>query len=211
MNASTLASFRAVACTALFLTAATIQSASAAITGVSGNVIQIPAPPAALPGSLPGLNAWAWDEAQNVSISGMPVDMITNPSSTAAPVFGILSGTYDSHFLHFEGNTGAFASGTITFSGNIEGVQYRDQWLDLSDPLVSLGTIYPTGMPFRGAVFGAAGGLLAISGNTLTFQMMPAFQPQDVEQVRIFTKPVPTPGATAALALAGLIGLRRRR
>jgi hypothetical protein len=206
------ASFRTVACTALFAAAATIQTASGAITSVTGNVIQIGAPASALPGALPGLNAWAWDEAQNVSLGGMPVDMITNPSSTSAPVFGVLSGVYDSHFLHFEGTTGTVAFGTITFSGTIQGVQYRDQWLDLSDPLVTLGTIYPTGMPFRGAVFNASvGSFLSINNNVLTFQMLPTFQPNDVEQVRIFTKPIPTPGATAALALAGLVGLRRRR
>jgi len=185
-------------------------TAQGAITSVSGMVTQIGAPLNAFPGSLTAVNAWAWDEQQNVTLPPVPVELSTNASSSNAPVPGIYSGSTASHFIHFDGVPGMVVTGTVTFSQPILAVQYRDNSLDVTDALVSTGTAYPTTLPLRGFNNWTGADFVAISGNVLTFQFSTVSPVNNIEQVRVFTA-VPTPGSLALLSLGGLAVARRRR
>lgn len=190
--------------------AGTALPAAASIIGTTGMVTQIGAPANCLPGSLTAFNAWAWDENQSIPLSTMPLDLSTNPSNSFTPVPGSLSGLVDSHFIHFDGIPGTVITGTVSFNNSILGVQYSDTFLDLSDAIASTGTIYPTGFSGRGFTNWTGADFIDINGSLLTFQLTCAGQP-DVEQVRVFTRAVPAPGAAALLALGGLCAARRRR
>jgi MYXO-CTERM domain-containing protein len=136
------------------------------------------------------------------------LDMSTNPSTNILPVPGFLSGTVDSHFLHFEDYSGVSVAGTVTFNAPIIGVIYRDLWLDNTDSQSgAFGTIYPTTIPGRG--LNPAFSFIGINTNVLTFNFPVTPGITGLEQVRIFT--VPGPGAFALAAAGGLIALRRRR
>lgn len=183
---------------------------NAAITSTSGLVTQIGAPPNAFPGALVSFNAWAWDEQQGVTLPITPVDLSTNASSSNAPVPGVVVGQVDSHIIHLDGLPGAIITGTVTFNNPIAAVQYTDANLDLTDALVTTGTLYPTFMPFRGFNNWTGADFVAISGNVLTFQFSTVSPVINLEQVRVFTR-VPTPGAATLLGLGGLLIARRRR
>lgn len=185
-------------------------AASGTIISTAGMVTQIPAPGNAFPGSLTAFNAWAWNEQSQVPLAAMPVDMITNPSNTSAPVAGNLTALVDSHFIHFDGIPGTTISGSVTFATPIIGVQYRDLWLDFSDPLVTPGTVYPTGFVMRGWSNTTGADFLDVNGNVLQFNMSATGQP-DFEQVRVFTVATPAPGSLALLGLGGLAAIRRRK
>lgn len=183
--------------------------AHGAITGTSGLCIQISPPFAAVPGALQASNAWAWDEQQNLFLAATMMDLSTNPSGSGSPVPGVIPAQFvDSHFIHFEGVTGTSAIGTVTFATQIIGVQYSGVLLDLTDAVAGTGTIYPTTLPVRGF---SGLGYINIVANVLHFELFPATAPLDVEQVRVFTRAVPAPGAAALLGLGGLAALRRRR
>jgi hypothetical protein len=203
---------RAIALPAVLALAALNPPTHAAIVGTTGSATQIGSPPSCLPFALTGPSAYAWDEQTNVApSSGLLVDMSTNPSfAPGGNVPGLITGSVDSHFLHWEDYSGVSASGTVTFSGPIIGVMFSDAYLDLSDaPLGAFGTAYPTGSIGRG--FGPQG-LITINGAVLSFTFYPQPVPGNgTEQVRILTRHVPAPGVTALLGMAGLIGLRRRR
>ncbi|MBZ0170944.1 MAG: PEP-CTERM sorting domain-containing protein [Phycisphaerales bacterium] len=200
----------AITLSACLCLAAGALPANASIISTTGMATQIPAPASCLPGALTAFNAWAWDEQQGILLTGMPVDLSTNPSNTFAPVPGSLTTLVDSHFLHFDGVPGTVITGTVTFSTPILGVQYRDAWLDLSDGIASTGTVYPTTLPGRGFFNWTGADFLDINGSVLTFQLTCAGQP-DLEQARIFTHAVPAPASVALLGLGGLIAARRRR
>lgn len=195
---------------ALASVAAVALPAAASIIGTTGMVTQIGAPPSAMPGALTAFNAWAWDEATNISLGTMAVDLSTNPSNTFAPVPGFISGLVDSHFIHYDGVPGTVITGTVTFSQPILAVQYRDTNLDLTDALATTGTIYPTNLPGRGFFNWTGSDFIDINGSVLSFQMVGIGAP-DLEQVRVFTRAVPAPGSMALLGLGGLLAARRRR
>lgn len=195
---------------ALSTLAAAALPAAASITGTSGMVTQIGAPASATPGALIAGNAWAWDEATNISLGAMPVELSINPSNSFFPTPGSVSGLVDSHFVHFDGVPGLLITGTVTFSQPILAVQYADSSLDLSDSLATTGTVYPTTLPGRGFSNWTGADFVDINGNTLTFQMISLGQPE-LEQVRVFTRAVPAPGSMALLGLGGLAVARRRR
>jgi len=183
---------------------------SAAIVTVSGQTTQISPPLNCTINQLTGPNAFAWDELQSVPVSGLPCDETQNPGGSAAPTFGVLSGTYDSHFLHFQGIPVNNASGSITFNGNIVGVVWNHNFLNISDGQAGWpGTVYPTGYPFRG-LLAPGPSTIIVNANVLTFNFTNSFTPNDIVQVRIVTQ-VPAPGAGALLAGAGVLGLRRTR
>jgi MYXO-CTERM domain-containing protein len=194
----------------LSLLAALAGVAQASIIGTSGMCTQISPPANALPGALVAPNAWAWNEQTSITRAAMPIDLSTNPSNSGAPVSGFLSGQYDSHFIHFDGQPGMIVTGTVQFSSKILGVQYSDLNLDLSDAIATTGTIYPTTMPMRGFNNWTGADFIAINNDTLTFQFSTVSPINNLEQVRVFTA-VPTPGAAALLGLGGLAAARRRR
>ncbi|MCC6677583.1 MAG: hypothetical protein IT436_10610 [Phycisphaerales bacterium] len=206
-NASTI-----IGLSTLALLGAASPAASAAITGVTGATTFLGSPPVSCtPGSLGGINAFAWDELQGVSLS-IVADMTNNPGVSTSPVPGLLSGPLDSHFIHFDGIAGIpGASGSVTFNGQIVGCMITANGLDITDgPAGASGTVYPTLFPFRGLATSIPS-IISISANTLTFNLNALSPINEVAQVRVFTR-VPAPGAaTAGLSLAGLTALRRRR
>lgn len=190
--------------------AAAALPAAGSIIGTTGGATQIVAPFSAMPGALTASNAWAWNEATNISLGSMPVDLSINPSNSFGPTPGFISGLVDSHFIHYDGTPGTLTFGTVTFSQPILAVQYTDTNLDLTDGLATLGTIYPTTLPGRGFFNWTGADFIDINGNVLTFHMVGAGAP-DLEQVRVFTRAVPAPGSVALLGLGGLLAARRRR
>ncbi|HVZ93489.1 MAG TPA: hypothetical protein VG797_03165 [Phycisphaerales bacterium] len=199
----------------LLASAATIPltptDADASIVSVSGQTTLLGSPPADCTlGQLAGFNAFAWDEQQNVSVSsGIFFDMVNNPATNATAIPGVLAGTFDSHFLHWEAIPGVVgAAGTVTFSGQILGVEFIHTDLDITDPILgSFGTTYPTGFPFRDITFSNSS--FSINNNVLSYNFF--ISPvQGVVEVRVVTG-VPAPGVASVAGLMGLAAVRRRR
>lgn len=185
--------------------------ASAAITGVTGQTTWLgSAPLNCTPGGLVGPNAFAWDEQQGINVAGVPCDMVNNPATNFTAILGTVTGLVDSHFIHFEPNTGSqIVNGTVTFSGKIRGVMFRQPFLDISDaPLGSPGTAYPTGYPFRGLNVSS---MFSINNNVLSFHFVGPMPTADLLQLRVLTEHVPAPGGAALLGLGGLVAARRKR
>lgn len=180
------------------------------IVSVLGAVTQISPPTIANFPTLNGPLAQTWDEQQSVNIStGVLADITANPGSSLTPTPGVVSGTYNSHFLHFTGNAAIPpATGQITFDGPIVAVMFNDSTLDLSDFVGAIGTTYPTGQVGRGI---GPQSTLSVLGNTLRFTLAAGLNGAlDIEQVRVLTQPVPAPGPLV-LAASGLLMFRRRR
>lgn len=183
--------------------------ASAGISFVTGATTFGANPPSCVPTALTSTNAFAWNEQTNVFLN-MPVDMVNNPGNSNAPVPGVINGFYNSHFLHFDTQTGVQSSGTVVFNAPIVAVIYKNTLLDITDLSAgAITTIYPTTYAFRGLPT-APSSFITIVGNTLSFTLDTIHPVYVVDQVRILTA-VPTPGSTALLALGGLACLRRRR
>jgi MYXO-CTERM domain-containing protein len=193
-----------VALSPLMLTSASF----AAITGVTGQATLLGTPPVACTfGSLNGFNAFAWDERTNIATT-VKVDETQNPGGNIGAIGGAVTGTFNSHFIHYEGTPGVInAIGTVTFDAPIFAVIFVGFNLDNSDPVFgSLGTTYPTGYPFRQL----GNSIFTFTGNTLTFNLNTFVSTPNVAQLRVLTQ-VPAPAGGALLGLAGLAGLRRRR
>lgn len=186
-------------------------TASAAITGVTGQTTWLGTPPiSCTPGTLNGLNAYVWDEQQNVSTTGVFANMTNNPCpAPGAAIPGIVTGLIDSHFVHLENYTGAVGGvGTVSFQDPIVGVIFLAADLDNTDGLLGAGgTTYPTFFPFRDLTFNSS--TFSINGNTMTFALDTLSPVLGVVQARVLTQ-VPAPGA-AAFGLIGLAATRRRR
>ncbi|MBX3390816.1 MAG: hypothetical protein KF691_15310 [Phycisphaeraceae bacterium] len=188
-------------------------AANAAITGVTGQTTWLGSPPAScVPLALTGFNAYAWDEQQNITLATLAVDMTNNPGTSAFMIPGLLGGTFDSHFIHFEGIPGVIsAQGTVTFATNIVGVIVKPLTLDNSDATCgSFGTVYPTTYPFRG-INTTIPSFFSINANTITFNLAALSAVGEVAQIRVITDAVPAPGACALLGMGGMIAARRRR
>ncbi|MBC7771014.1 MAG: hypothetical protein H7210_00830 [Pyrinomonadaceae bacterium] len=186
--------------------------AQGSIVSTTGMATQIAPPPVA---NFPAINnpfAQCWDEQQGRMLSApLLADMTTNPSNNGSAVAGpVAFGTYNSHFIHWSTLPPALAAaGTVTFDGQIRYVFYGDNTLDMSDLVYgAFGTVYPTTQPGRGI---SAATILSISGNTLTFNFASTAGNIDIEQVRVLTDLVPSPGAMSLAALGSLVALRRRR
>lgn len=191
-------------------------SSHAAITAVSGNTTWLLSPPAsAMPGALAGSNAVAWNEQTGVTVNNLNVNIVGNTGTYtgSTPNFGTLTGTYDSHFIHFDNSTGiAFVSGSVTFSQRIVAVIYQDVFLDLSDAtLGAFGTVYPTSMPFRSFGPALGGTSITLSPYTINFNIFANAAQYRLEEFRVITETVPTPGSLALLGMGGVLVGRRRR
>lgn len=192
-------------------------SASAAITSVSGQAVQIAPPASAIYTALPGPPAFCWDEQSGVSSTALLVNTIGNGTYTGGS-WGptVAGGVFDSHMIHFDASTGvAVVQGAVTFSGNIVAVIYENNLLDISDgPLGAFGTTYATGDPFRSHSPNLGSTSYTVAGNTLTFTLWAnsfAAWPNKMAQLRVLTDSVPGPGAAALLGVAGIVGRRGRR
>ncbi len=192
---------------------AAVGSADAAITGTLGQASWLLTPPAsALPGALPGTPAYCWDEQTNVNYSALAVNMNTNGFFTGnTPYFGLVSGSFDSHFIHFDASAGvANAQGTVFFSSNIIAVIYDNVLLDNTDgSLGAFATTYPTFNPGRSESLILGQSSVLVSGNMLRFDswISPA---NYMCELRVLTHAVPTPGAFALMGIGGLACVRRR-
>lgn len=204
-------SHTAVAVLALSALTTLVESAGAAITGVSGQTTWLGvAPVSCAPGALLGPNAFTWNEQQGIFVNNVQCDMINNPGVSPG-IPGQISGLVDNHFIHFEPNTAVqFVSGSVTFASRIRGVIFRNVFLDITDiPLGSPGTVYPTGYPLRGL---NAASMFSINNNVLNFQFAAPLPTADILQLRVITEHfVPSPGPVALLGLGGLLAARRRR
>jgi len=192
-------------------------AANASITSNAGSTTFLGTPPVnAQQFNLTGTTAYCWNEQTGVSTSATPVNITSNGIYSGPAVnFGVVSGIYDSHFIHFDPSpTPGAISGSVTFSGTIAAVIYDAGLLSLSDGLFGNGgTTYDTGNPLRsmvGNVVGSNG--LTVAGNTLFFQIgvFPGMVNRMVE-MRVLTVSVPTPASAALASLGGLVALRRRR
>ncbi len=200
------------ACFGLTVIVAACGAAQGAIVGTTGMAVQVAPPPVANFPAIVNPLAECWDEQQGRQLTApLLADLTTNPSSNGSPTPGpVAFGVYNSHFIHWSTLPPAFtASGTVTFDGQIRYVFYGDNTLDMSDPAYgAFGTVYPTGQVGRGI---SAATLVSVLGNTLTFNFANFTGAIDVEQVRVLTDIVPTPGSLALLGLGGLVAARRRR
>ncbi|MDX2116994.1 MAG: PEP-CTERM sorting domain-containing protein [Planctomycetota bacterium] len=198
----------------LLASLALVSSATAAIQSVAGQVTQIGAPLSCAPGALTSFNAQAWNEQANVTTGPIKVNLTAPGFYTGSSAnFGIVAGTFDSHFIHFEGIPGQFnVSGSVTFVDPIAAVIYENTYLDSSDPIFgSFGTIYPTSNPNRSLAGPLNSNSLNWVGNTLSFNLFTMAPGNPVIQLRVLTHPVPAPGSLAMLGLGGLVAARRRR
>ncbi|MFN9078717.1 MAG: hypothetical protein ACK5WX_15010 [bacterium] len=207
----------ALAITSVLAPLALSAAASAAITSVSGQAVQIAPPATAIYSALPGPPAFCWDEQSGVSSTALLVNTIGNGTFTGGS-WGptVAGGVFDSHMIHFDASTGvAVVQGAVTFSGNIVAVIYENNLLDISDgPLGAFGTTYATGDPFRSHSTNLGSTSYTVAGNTLTFTLWAnsfAAWPNKMAQLRVLTDAVPGPGAAALLGVAGIVGRRGRR
>jgi len=191
--------------------AALCSVASASIVSTTGQALQIGPPAACGNTQLMGPVAYAWDELQNVSLTGVLCDETQNPGGSASPTFGAISGTFDSHFISFQGVPNFNAQGTVTFNNPIVGVIWKNALLDLTDGSLGWGgTAYPTTYFLRG--LNALTSVVSINANVLTFNITTNTPVGEVGQIRVLTHSVPGPGVPATvLAGAALMGARRRR
>lgn len=186
-------------------------TATADITSVAGMTTLVGAPAFADQFGLNGPNAYAFKEKQNLVIAPTLVDMVNNPGNSGGPIAGAVFGLVDSHMIHFAPlNSPTFqAIGSVTFDGPIIGVSFTQPLLDISDVSAGAGgTVYPTGNPIRSTQIPS---FFSINANVLTFDLFSLAGTPDFEQIRVFTRPVPTPGSMALLGLGGLMIATRRR
>ncbi len=184
-------------------------TANASITGVTGQTTWLGINPSScVPGTLVTPNAYAWDEQIFTVASGILCDEIGNPGSSATPAPGLLTGTFASHFIHFDSRSGVnSAQGTVTFNQPILAVIWKNALLDSSDVLCgAIGTTYPTFYPPRNLGLST----FTYTGNTLSFNFFAVVPTADISQIRVITA-VPAPASAGVLGLAGLVAVRRRR
>lgn len=194
----------------LLALAALAAPAAASIVSVAGQCTQISPPLACGNNQLLGANAFAWDELQGVPLVGVLCDETMNPGGSATPTFGAVSGTFDSHFISFQGVPNFTAVGSVTFNTPIVGVIWKNSLLDITDaPLGSPGTVYPTSYFLRG--LNATNSTVSILGNTISFSLTTNTAAGEVAQIRVLTHSVPAPGAAALLVGAAIPATRRRR
>ena len=182
-------------------------SAQAAIVGYSGAVTVLGASPVSLlEGALESdTTVHAFNERQGLTLaSALSVDFVP-PSFTSAG--SIAAGTrISSHIIHFDsvdgGRSPTGLTGSVTFDGQILGLIFNDPRLNATDSLLGApGTAYPGGVVGRRFLFSEGSDVFSISGGQLTFNFTSFVSDGFIDQMRIVTAAVPTPGS---LALAGL-------
>jgi hypothetical protein len=206
-----------LALTALASTPFVSFTSHASIVSVGGAATWLVSPPvSALPGALTGPNAYVWNEKQNLAVGGIPSNIVINPSVNTGytPQLNFVVGpNFDSHMIHFDrGLTALTCVGSATFSGQVLGVIYSGLWLSGSDPLFgSPGTTYHTFGWGRSYGMFLANSTVWVNGNTVSFDLRPNYAGILFSELRVLTRPVPSPATLAAGGLLALAGLRRRR
>ncbi len=180
--------------------------ASAAISSFTSNVTQLFSPPVADFPALVGPFAQAWDEQQNRS--GTVFADHIGPGNNTFPSPGILTGTFDSHFIHWSNVPGFQITGQVNFNNPVIAVAWGDNFLNLTDGAWGdPATLYPTGNVGRGINPAA---VVVVFGNSVNFEYHGVTGAIEIEQMRVWTL-VPAPGACSFAALGGLAALRRKR
>ena len=205
-------------CSAMLI--ATIGSANAQITSVSGQVLALLFPPpsvatGALENDVYGV---VFQEQSNLVLSApLTVNAMgpgTYGSHNASNSLVIPTGTpIQSYFVHFDSvgmpNQHIYYTCTITFANNILGVIYMENELNASDaPLGAPGTTYATNEVWRGLEDNNID-LITISNDLKTVTINSRLL-NHLDQIRIVTEAVPEPSSLLALA-AGLPLLARLR
>lgn len=177
--------------TALAAWAATTSHAAITATFPAATLI---APPAStLPGALQSnTQVFVFDEQQGVLLPGsVPVDItaIGTYNNAASLTPGVLAtGTLvDVHLLHFDqlGPGTTSLTGTVSFDGNIVGIQLLSPTLDTADGLGTAGA-YPTGNPQRGVEFNGESITVLATNRDIRFTLVTS---NVIDQVRVFTRP----------------------
>ncbi|MEZ6318644.1 MAG: hypothetical protein R3B49_07825 [Phycisphaerales bacterium] len=189
-------------------------SAGAAIVSVTGQTLQIAAPPSVDSGVLVSTtHAFAFDESVGVAYDG-PVDLrnlIPNVqyNISDAQNYGA-TGVFDSHMIHFDVtglNTDTTLTGWVTFDQPVYAVIISNTKLDLTDATFgAAGTVYPFGVTNRG-FSNSTDWVRLTASNTLQFNVR---NTNTADQIRVLTLHVPAP-ASAGLLGAGLLAAARRR
>lgn len=189
-------------------------SAGAAIVSVTGQTLQIAAPPSVDSGVLVSTtHAFAFDESVGVHYQG-GVDLLNLIPTVQYDITDIHSfgvdAVVDSHMIHFDVtglNTDTNLTGWVTFDQPVYAVIISNTKLDASDAtLGASGTVYPFGVTNRG--FSTSTDWVRLTApNTLQFTVRNS---DTADQIRVLTLHVPAP-ASAALLGAGLLAAARRR
>jgi len=204
-------------CSAMLI--ATIGSANAQITSVSGQVLALLFPPpsvatGALENDVYGV---VFQEQSNLVLSAPLTVNAQGPGTydinNASSSLVIPTGTpIQSYFVHFDSvgmpNRYISYTCTITFATNILGVIYMENELNASDaPLGAPGTTYATNEVWRG--FEGNFDSITISNDLKTVTINSRLL-NHLDQIRIITDVVPEPSSLLVLA-AGLPLLARLR
>lgn len=177
----------------LALVAISTRAADAAITATFGSATLIPPPPSTLPGAQESnTQVFVFNEQQDVALPAtIPVDITAigayNTAASLTPG-ALTTGTLvDVHLIHFDqlGPGATSLAGTVSFDGDIIGVQVLSSTLNTADGLGTAGA-YPTGNANRGLEFN--GELVAIlaTGRDLRYVLTTS---NVIDQVRVFTRP----------------------
>ena len=205
-------------CSAMLI--ATVGSANAQITSVSGQVLALLFPPpsvatGALENDVYGV---VFQEQSNLVLSAPLTVNAQGPGTydinNASSSLVIPTGTpIQSYFVHFDSvgmpNQYISYTCTITFANNILGVIYMENELNASDaPLGAPGTTYATNEVWRGLEDNNID-LITISNDLKTVTINSRLF-NHLDQIRIITDVVPEPSSLLVLA-AGLPLLARLR
>jgi hypothetical protein len=190
-------------------------SATAGITGTTGQIDLLSTPPASLvPPHDPtsDTSIFTFNERTGLVLpSSVSVDITsagTYQSNASLTSGTVAAGTdVDSYFLHTDPASGSsMYDGSVTFSTPILGVIVLSHTLDLSDSVLGApGTTYPTGNADRGLELSANQDFVTLSNNmeTLTVHF---FTHGDIDEVRVITAAVPEP-SSIVLAACGILFL----
>jgi hypothetical protein len=193
-------------------------SAHASIASTSGQFTPVAPPPSLALGAMTAPSVgFAIDEQQDVFYAG-PVDVLAPTTGTSytwtttAP--GPLNASVRSHIVHVDYLSSnpqtSNLTGTVTFAEPIVALIFLNNTLDFSDAtLGNAGTIYPTGLGNRG--FAQAQSGLLDTARLLDAYTISLTMGESIDQIRVLTQGVPTPGPLAAIGVAALSLAHRRR
>ncbi len=193
-------------------------SASAAVFSTSGAMVEVAPPPSLLAEAFESSTEMRIiDEGSKFLVGPLFVDGFgPGPQFPAGPLDVLPPGLFvNTYIVHFDPDGGVVSlSGEVTFDAGeiIVGLAMHPPYLDASDgfPVGDPFITYPTGSTTRGfeTLPGTDMGFIAFDLNSVSFDL---FAELGIDQVRIFTLPVPEPSTFALLAVgSAFCGCRGR-